>query len=306
MLSGAIDDNDYELIDRLLKELDKNEIIFKDAITWGFDFPISLSHYNSDKGAPSVIISLFVYYSLISYYKINKTKEIKSKIENFWHLINFNLPKKETADQISYSYVFDRYISVLNCSAKIGKFLSLCEQVEIGKDNLIKINGVLNHLYINQRQDGSWPYSDLSNYSDSFHTAFILDAIFHMLPFSNDDKHKEMYIRGNKNYFSHFFSNKNQPYYYHPNYLPNDIRKYLTQTDIRDCAMAINLSLLENNMSKAVSVLNWTIDNMYCKKGHFSHYYEYFWKNKICYIRPQAWMYLSFVKIINHNKIDYI
>ncbi len=301
ILYGSIISKEDINFRKILQILEEQKINYKNVDTWGFDFPIMLSHYSSPKGSPSVVISLFVYFSLFEYYALNQDVATRTKIENFRNLLTTCLPKQENDEELSFSYVFERYNSVFNCTAKIGKLLSLCQKYNIGNNNKDMISKILNHLSKWQRPDGSWPYSEVANYSDSFHTAFILDSIYYMLPNSDNPIHHNMYYIGKKNYYSSFIRDTGQIYYYHPEYKPQDIRKYLTQTDIRDCAMAIQFSLLDNKEDLSKKILNWTIENMYSSYKHFNHYYEKFWNNNINYIRPQAWMYLSIAKYI-HRK----
>ncbi len=79
--------------------------------------------------------------------------------------------------------------------------------------------------------------------------------------------------------------------YDHPNYKPKDIRKFLIETDIRDCAMAIVFFSKIGENEIANKVLEWTLGNMYNnKKGYFYYFRNKLFTNKIEFIRWQAWM----------------
>ena len=154
-------------------------------------------------------------------------------------------------------------------------------------------------------KDGLWMYSEIARYSDGFHTAFILDAINCMLPYSKDPSYLALYDIAKKSYYKSFILPSGQPLYYHPKFKPFDIRRYLTTSDIRDCAMGIQFALLDHNYDQARKILNWTMQNMYDPKGYFYHYSESWWNNRIEYIRPQAWMYLA-LTLYEKYKRDHI
>ena len=58
----------------------------------------------------------------------------------------------------------------------------------------MKIDKILNYLYLNQREDGSWPYACDIEYTDSFHTAFILEAIIIMREQVDNPKYKKTFF----------------------------------------------------------------------------------------------------------------
>ena len=259
----------------------------------GFQFPICLSFYQSEKNSPSLIISLFVMYGLIDYYKLYGDNKVYKAIISFQHLINTKLPKKETKDVLYYSYNFEKFDEVYNATAKIGKYYALLYSIVQDESLLMKIDKILNYLYLNQREDGSWIYASNIKYSDSFHTAFILESILIMGEQVDNPKYQKMFEIGLLNYKKSFIKDTGQVLYIHPDHPNTGLRKLtaVTQTDIRDCAMAIILFNKLKMHDYSRRILNWTMNNMYnSKKSYFYFYKEKFWTNKIEFIRPQAWM----------------
>jgi len=270
-----------------------NKSIDKNFILYGVDFKILLSHHNPKPKNPDLIISLFVVYSFIEYWRINKDKEIYNKILSFYYLIEERLPKYEDKNNMFFSYNFEKFNEIYNSTAKIGKFYALLYLNDLLKEKIIieKIEKILNYLKRKQRKDGSWAYGEKIGYTDGFHTAFILEAIWYMLKVVDIDEYKEMFDKGLIHYKKYLFKENGQPLYFNPVYKPKDIRRYLIETDIRDCAMAIILFSKINDNSMLTKVLNWTINNMYdMEKGYFYYYKNTLWTNKIEFIRWQAWM----------------
>ena len=259
----------------------------------GFQFPICLSFYYSEKNSPSLIISLFVMYGLIDYYKLSGDKRVYEAIISFQHLISTNLPQKETKDTLYFSYNFEKFDEVYNATAKVGKYYALLYSITKDESHLIKIDKILNYLYLNQREDGSWPYACDIEYTDSFHTAFILEAIIIMREQVDNPKYKKMVDIGLLNYKNYFIKDSGQMLYIHPDYPNKGLRRLteVTQTDIRDCAMAIILCNKLKMTDYSKRILDWTFDKMYSRKNNYFYFYkEKYWTNKIEFIRPQAWM----------------
>jgi hypothetical protein len=258
----------------------------------GFPFPICLSHYTSVVNSPSLIITLFVAYSFIEDYHISGDERVLKTIESINNLIQSKLPKVENEDILYYSYNFEKFNEIYNATAKIGKFYSLYYTITKDEILLSKIKKILNYLCNIQRSDGSWAYAPYIHYSDSFHTAFIIEAIAEMMKLVSSVKYEEMFEKGMKNYRDSYILPSGQPLYIHPQYGNKGRRKLLevTKTDIRDCAMAINLFTKCGLENEATKCLDWTIQNMYSSKGYFYFYKEKMWTNKIEHARPQGWM----------------
>lgn len=275
--------------------------------TIGFTFDIVLKHYHSFRGSPSLIITLFTMYAFIQYWKKTKDEEVLKSILSFYHLIQNKLPYFETADTLWYSYNFEKVNEIYNATAKVGKFYALLFNVTDDTEIPSKIEKILNYLATKQRNDGSWAYGQRISYTDGFHTAFVLEAIWYMRRVVDDSTYQEMFKRGLDHYKEFMFKASGQPLYFHALYKPKDIRRYLIETDIRDCAMAIILFSKTGDPQRAKKVFNWTMANMYDhEKAYFYYYKNMFWTNKIEFIRWQAWMLyaLSHLKNVEEPKVE--
>lgn len=257
----------------------------------GFTFDITMNLYSSSREESSLIITLFVMYAFIEYYKKTKNKHVFDEIISFRDLIEKKIPKFENRNILWYSYNFNKINEIFNATAKIGKFYSLLFTLIKDENLLIKIDKILNYLSKKQRHDGSWPYGEKIVYTDGFHTAFVLEAILYMRKVVDKPQYENMFFKGLKNYKKYFFKETGQPLYFHPFYKHKELRRYLIETDIRDCAMAIVLFSKLRDKKNAEKVYKWTIAHMYNKKnGYFFYYKNKLWTNKIEFIRWQAWM----------------
>lgn len=281
-------DRDVQLLVRRLIQKKSKEF---EEYSIGFGYDVKLSHYFSSGEEPSLIISLFAVFAFIRYYNINHSEEIGRLILSFYGLLNKHVPRVSEKQEEWYSYNFDKINEIYNATAKIGRFYS--EIYHIFNDGTIegKIRRILNYIKCKQRPDGSWAYGANISYTDGFHTAFMLDSIWHMKRIVNDRSVEEMFQIGMEHYKRYLFTRNWQPLHFHPNYPPRDIRRLLIETDIRDCAMAIVLFSKLGAIKEAGEVLKWTLQNMYDSNKHYYYFFKAkYWRNRIEFIRPQAWM----------------
>lgn len=287
----------------LISLLEKLKINKSNKFLFSSDFRICLSHHNPQKGKPDLIISLFSGYAFIQYYKIFQDKKKLDSILALKQSIEQDLPQFENDNILWYSYNFEKVNEIYNATAKIGKFYSLLYPITKDKALLIKIDKILNYLAKKQRDDGSWGYGENISYTDGFHTAFVLEAIWYMRKVVDNQKFIEMFYRGLKHYRKYLFNPNGQPLYFHPNYKPRDIRRFLIETDIRDCAMAIVFFSKIGEKEMAEKVLEWTLNNMYNdKKGYFYYFKNRLFTNKVEFIRWQAWMLYALSVYMNEIK----
>jgi len=294
-LDKGVDWNDIEFV--------KNWVLDNRSGTYpeyslGFTFDIVLQNYRSSKGAPSLIITLFAVYALMAYYKRTKETRVLEEILSFKRLVETRLPCHENEETVWYSYNFEKTNEIYNATAKVGKFYALLHDM-ISSDELRgRIERILQYLLKKQRPDGSWPYGETIRYTDGFHTAFVLEAIWHMLKVVDGHEYEEMFERGLQHYKAYLFKANGQPLYFHPMYKPRDVRRFLIETDIRDCAMAIVLFAKIGDVERARQVLDWTLKHMYDqKRGYFYYYKNRVWTNKIEFIRWQAWMLYALARL---------
>lgn len=260
----------------------------------GFSFKISLSGYSSGPGKTSLIISLFTAYALIELYCKTGNTDYLDPVISFRRLIGDKLPSYEDKETLCYSYHFDRFDETYNATAKIGRMYALLyKHVSQDEDYRDKIRKILNYLSTKQRIDGSWPYSDTLDYSDSFHTAFILESIHVMLQVCNDDpRYQQMYDQGLADYKTGFFYN-GVPVHFHRNHNKAGGRGIIG-VELRDCANAVILFTITRDMQAASETLAWTLRNLTAPdKVYF--YKNRFWTSRIDFIRWNAWLLYTLV-----------
>jgi hypothetical protein len=278
---------------------DNQPVEFKPNFSSGFAFNISMSGYISGPQKTSLIISLFAIYALIDLYSKTKNADILNNILSFKSLIEERLPAVEDYSMLHYSYHFHKFDETYNATAKIGKFYALLfKNISPDEEYKVKIEKILKYLKSKQRPDGSWPYSNVLSYSDSFHTAFILESIHHMLQVCTQSiEYQQMFNKGLNNYKENFFKKGIPTHFHHIHHKTRG--RSIIGIEMRDCANAIILFSAVNDNLKADETVRWTLENLYMKpKVYF--YKNKFWTCKIDYIRWNAW--LLYALVVYYNK----
>lgn len=262
----------------------------------GYDFDIILGHSHTPAGSPSLIVTLFALEALIAYHARRHDERCGDVVRSFLDLLKVTVPRHESRSALCFSYTFDKMTEIVNATALVGKFMALATRYVRGCARTEEIYKILNYLQSRQRADGSWPYGPALPYTDGFHTAFVLEAIGHMLPVADSADARRMFTRGLDHYRRFMFTPAGEPRSYHPVYGPRDIRRLIIKTDIRDCAMAIILFSFIKDRQGIDRTLAWTLDHMCSASGQAFYFRNGLFANKIEFIRFQAWMLLAIAK----------
>lgn len=302
------DFNKYQQeIDFLISWFKKNRSTDFEEFAVGFSFNINLTIYSSAPGKTSLIISLFVMNAFVAYYNKTKNDEILTYILSFSRLLEQKWLSFEDETYLWYSYLPDQKEEIYNATAEVGKFYSNLFHITGDPKYTDKIKKIIAYLFSKQRVDGSWPHAETIQYSDCFHTLFVLDSILEMLETCPSLNYKLYFDKGVESFTSGFFDSKNKMLrHYHVNYRPKDIRSKLFDTEIRDYANAISFFKKLGNTKDVEEILQWLNIHLYSS----SKQYYYFFKNKyfvnrINFIRWQAWMMYSlsvYLKANNNEK----
>lgn len=156
-----------------------------------------------------------------------------------------------------------------------------------------------------QNIDGSWYYwappDKITGRIDNYHTGFILESFEVIRKYlKNEFNYDDVLDKGINYYQKNLFENS---------LIPKMTNKSTFPIDIQSCAQAIiTFSELKNkrpDLGKvALKIAEWTIENMYDKKGYF--YYRIYKNGKIDktpYLRwAESWMLRALTFLIDNNE----
>ncbi|MBC8490072.1 MAG: hypothetical protein H8D45_28985 [Bacteroidetes bacterium] len=274
----------------------ENKITKYRGIAWGYPFDWQTTEL-IPKYTPNGIVTTAAGDAFWSWYQFTKEdKYLKTCEEICKFLISLPIDRIEK-NQLCFSYtpVFINHVHNLNLFVaefliKIGK--------ETGNDKWILLGTkAVNYTISNQLDNGAFDYNGppekSRNFSDNYHTGFVLRMLHSIWELTGNQKVLNSLTKCYEHYINNFFEEEKIP-----KLLPN--RKY--RIDIHSCAESINcLSQLSGTFPEglkiAENVAKWTIDNLQSPEGYF--YYGFIksrfirkpFLSKIPYIRwGQAWM----------------
>jgi hypothetical protein len=285
--------------DKLIAQQNKNY----SGSCWGYYFDWQARAFFQPAHTPTVVATSFVADALMNAYDITlKPVYLQTALSSTDFVLKDLNRTYDNSENFCFSYSPIDNTQVYNASLLGARLLSRAffyTQKNLLKEEAFK---AVKFACSHQQSNGAWSYGTLPfhNWIDNFHTGFNLECIAEYQKYTGDDTFGGNLLKGFEYYVKTFF-------------LPNGISKYYeNQTypiDIHSPAQLMvtlfKLNQFSKNYDLAEKVLNWTIENMQDKKGHFYYQKRKFFSSKIPYMRwAQAWMFyaLSHYLLFSHQQ----
>lgn len=259
-------------------------------------YQLSMKSYGANPGSPAPLITCLAIDAFLSAYEIigeaSYLKLAKSGIAYF--LEELPLVKKSPTEWY-FVYHPNHLQFIPNIPAVISGTMAHAYARMPEASWLPVMRNNLQCVVQAQQADGSWRYHPHARYTDSFHTAFILEALAKFRHFVDSSAYNEAFQKGLQFYLNTFFTNNGHPRHKKWHGVPSNIDSLLTQIDLRDCAMA--LILFSRLLAQQQLALSWPLQLMLWTMNHFRADRGFFYYQKIPlatlrgpYLSMQAWM----------------
>ncbi|OPY76428.1 MAG: hypothetical protein A4E63_00130 [Syntrophorhabdus sp. PtaU1.Bin050] len=264
---------------------------------WGYSFPWQTRTIMVPRNAPNLVCTVFVANALLDVYETNSERRcLDMALSAARYMVN-ELFWTE-GEEAGFSYPLPSSKSRVHNANFLGAALLCRVYACSGNDEFIEpALRATRYSVAKQYPNGSWDYGELptQRWVDNFHTGYNLCALRSIGRSINTEEFELAVQRGFAFYYTHFFEDKGAPKYFHDRTYPIDIHSvaqsiitFLTFCDLNDSAV-----------KRALSVLTWSIKNMWNEHGYFYHQTFPFFKNKISYMRwAQAWMLLALSSLL--------
>ena len=248
--------------------LSDNAAATENGIGWGYPFDWH-SKQLIPAYTPNGIVTTAAADAFWQFYKYTSDeKYLNTCLEAAKFLASLPVDRMEN-DKICFSYT-PLYINhIHNLNLFVAEFL-LKVGMETKEVNLLDVsNMAINYTLGDQRVNGSFDYNGPPekpmNFTDNYHTGFVLRMLHSIWKLSGRDDVKHAMDKCFLHYTGNFFENKKIP-----KLLPD--RKY--RIDIHSCAESINcINQLSDTYPEyrqiATDVLTWTIENFQDSDGYF-------------------------------------
>ena len=274
----------------------------------GAHYQLNMKNYSSSADAPSPFITALAIEAFISAYGIFKDDHYLDIAASGIRFFEHELPQIKVDSNHSYFIYHPNNLKFIpNLPARISGTMARFYSIAGDKTILPTIVNNLKYVVHWQREDGSWNYSPYQNYSDNFHTCFILEALAKYEYYIQDDQFNSSFLKGLSFYESKFFSKNGCPNHKIVTGIPSNADSLFTQIDVRDCAQALvlfSLLKLQNKYQsdRAFNITNWSIDHFRSKEGYFYYQQLPLYKIKNPFISMQAWMLLGLCNMLKTMK----
>lgn len=251
---------------------------------WGYNFDWQARRlFLFPKQTPTVVATCFCATALMDAYEITGNKDYLDVALSSAEFVLKDLHRTPLNGGFLFSYSpLQGNDTVFNASLLGSRLLACCYHYTGNETYRDAARSSVEACCKAQSEDGSWVYGmlEVQSWIDSFHTGFNLDALIAYEEMTEDTTYHNAIDRGFKFYIENFFESDGCPKYYHDKKYPVDIHcpGQLFTTLFR-------LHKMDQYQGLAENVLDWTLANMWDKKGYFYYQLKKGVNSRIPYMR---------------------
>jgi hypothetical protein len=265
---------------------------------------LSMKTYHASPDTPSPLITCFAVEAFISAYEASQDQRFLQLAESGIQFFLEELPlRKVSATECFFVYHPNNKQFIPNAPAAISGTLSRFYGISKEPSLLRVIKNNFNYIAKWQNSDGSSLYHPDARYCDSFHTAFILDALAKFQFYTGDDSFETNLSKGLSFYLKTFFKSTGKPIHKKRSGFPTNVDSLLTKIDLRDIAMGLSVfsslhSTHANQLAVALNLFDWSVENFKSKQGYFYYQQLPLYTIKGPFLRMQAWMLYGLSQVL--------
>lgn len=251
---------------------------------WGYNFDWQARRlFLFPKHTPTVVATCFCATALMDAYEITGNKDYLDVALSSAEFVLKDLHRTPVNGGFIFSYSpLLGNDTVFNASLLGSRLLACCYHYTGNETYRDAARSSVEACCKAQSEDGSWVYGmlEVQSWIDSFHTGYNLDALIAYEEMTGDTTYHNAIDRGFKFYIDNFFESDGCPKYYHDKKYPVDIHcpGQLFTTLFR-------LHKMDQYQGLAENVLDWTLANMWDKKGYFYYQLKKGVNSRIPYMR---------------------
>jgi hypothetical protein len=285
---------------------------------WGYNFDWQSRSFFLPRGTPTIVPTAFAARALCEAAAIFGREDYLPFARTVCDFILNDLNRSaETSEEMCFSYSPFDQTRVFNASllaAEVLATVGALTQEQTLSDMAMR---AARYVVRQQTADGSWAYGadGLHAWSDSFHTAFILVSLSRISravaetsrcssplmtsgegQFTTDQSYIDGALRrGYDSWRETFFLQNGWPKYFADRLYPADIH----------CAASAIIALVElrkvasEALDLASKIAEWSIENLWDKRGYFYYQRRRFYRVRIPYMRwSEAWMTYALARLL--------
>lgn len=282
-----------------LKWLIENRCPQFKGFAWGNHFDYQSRGGNIAKGTPTIVWTGLIAHAFLDAYEMLHDESYLDVARSACEFILDELGWQEFPEGALLRYYPDADILIHNSSMIGASLLARVHSLEPNQRFRDMAERAIQYTVHHQTPEGGWYYGVGKKWAwiDSFHTGYVLEALAIFSRATGATEYDRPLRKGYEFFIRTFFLPDGTPRYYDYKTLPIDIQcasqAVQTLVNLRD--------LHPDSVTTAVSVANWTIDNMQDKTGYF-YYRKYpLMTNKTPTLHwGQATMFAALATLLSH------
>ena len=271
---------------------------------WGYSFPWQTRTILVRAGAPNLVCTTFVADALLDAYEQRRDSQCLSMAVSAAEYILNELYWTDESSIAGFGYPLPSVRNQVHNANLLAAALLCRVYKHTGEERFLgPAMKVARYSAAKQQADGSWYYGEAPSqrWIDNFHTGYNLCALRSISRCVETTEFESCIRHGFEFYQDHFFREDGAARYFHNRTYPLDIhsvaQSIITLLAFRD--------LDPGSVSKAHSVFEWAMDNMWDERGFFYYRVLRFCTNRTSYMRwSQAWMLLALSTLRHEPKAE--
>lgn len=267
---------------------------------WGYNFIWANPQKILQAFHPTIVATSFVCKGIFEYYKATGNEEAKEILISAGNYILKDLPITENEYGICFSYSDVLKDCCFNASILGTEVLAKVYSLSSDEKLIDVVRKSVEFILHYQRSDGRWDYAinmengTADNQTD-FHQGFVLESLYEINKYIKIENLNISITKGLKFYYTEQFFENGKSKWRLPKTYPTDIHGQAQGIITFSKLMEYN----SNYQEFANRIAKYTIENMMQTDGTFIYQKNFFFNNKISYMRwSQAWMLLALATLL--------
>src|SRR5271155_884898 len=234
---------------------------------WGNHFDYQSRGFYLPKGVPTIVWTSLIGHAFLDGYDSYKRDNYLQVAVSACEHISRDLDTYAEGDSVCISYIPTGSNYIHNANTLGASLLARVASYTQNEAYRSLARKAIQYTADHQRANGSWYYGEAHNvqWVDNFHTAYVLDCFKYYITATGEDRFQEKLNVGYEYWKKTFFLPDGTPRYYDNKTLPIDIQCSSQAID----TLVFFHDRDPGNLSLALKVAKWTIDNMQDRSGYF-------------------------------------
>lgn len=295
-----------EITAGLVEELLRSQVPGYHGLCWGIYFDLQDGRSVIEPSMPSIVPTSFAGHAFLDLYDVTGDRRYLEHALSCCDFIANDLNILEAEEGLCFSYRPEDHKAIHNANVMGAALLSRASSQGGPEEFRGLAARAFDFSVAHQEDDGSWAYgidpqTGRKRFQIDYHQGFILDSLIDFLHYSRpgNPRYQEALLKGMRFFRREQFDPSGRSLWRLPWRWPVDIHHQAQGIVTFSKGWRHDPA----NLPFALTIADWTIENMLDRDGHFYHHKYPVGANHISYIRwSQAWMMFSLSQLVRSTE----